>query len=362
MNAEIIIVAGGTGGHVCPALALARYLHHHQNQNIVFHTDPRGVHYIKASEESFKVVVMPLQSRQYPWKFIKSLVRCFWQASKEVVRQKPRAVVSFGGYSALTWGLVAGLFRIPLILHEQNARSGRTQRLLAWWAKCTALTFDPAPQQALKKGNQKLTGLPLRSEFKKKSYQIPTSSEQFRLLITGGSQGAQFFNDLLPHAISLLPEAWRRRLHVDQQCVITEQETIQKAYDHLQVSATLTPYFEDMVAKIAAAHLIIARAGASTLAEIATVGRPAVLIPYPYAQDDHQTVNAQVYIKKERGWWFDQKKVTPQRLANFLEQILENPQLLILAAESAAQASHMQATEAVSDLVLRNLLSPPKTL
>lgn len=359
MTRSIVVVAGGTGGHVMPALALARHLHE-QGQKIIFYTDPRGASYLSPDQEPFDIIIMPLKNRQNRLKFIFSLAQCCYQAFKHILKDRPLGVISFGGYSAFAWGVMAGLYSVPLMLHEQNALRGRTNRMLAFWAQHVALTFK---SNSLKRYRffksyrpETVTGLPLRSEFTAQAYQVPQPNQPFHLLVIGGSQGAKFLNDVVPQAISLLPEDLRQHLKVEHQCPPAQTESVGKLYDQARVSVSLKPFFDPLAQHMAKAHLIIARAGASTLAEIATIGRPAILVPYPYAQDDHQTVNATVFTDHHRGWFFDQKMLTPEKLANFLENILKNPQLLLSIVEAGLDQGHDQATNILSKLVLKNFL------
>ncbi|MGI4851801.1 MAG: UDP-N-acetylglucosamine--N-acetylmuramyl-(pentapeptide) pyrophosphoryl-undecaprenol N-acetylglucosamine transferase [Janthinobacterium lividum] len=359
MIRSIVVVAGGTGGHVMPALALARHLYA-QGQKIIFYTDPRGVQYLSPSQEPFDIVVMPLQSRQNVLKFIFSIGQCCYQALKHILKDRLLGVISFGGYSAFAWGLMAGLYSVPLMLHEQNALRGRTNRILAFWAQHVALTFKSKSSKRnwLSKiyRPETVTGLPLRSEFTAQNYQLPQSGQPFQLLVIGGSQGAKFLNEVVPQAILLLSEDLRQHIKVEQQCASDQIENVQKIYDQAQVTVSLKPFFDPLAQYMTEAHLIIARAGASTLAEIATIGRPAILVPYPYAQDDHQTINAKVFTEHHRGWFFDQKSLTFEKLANFLENILKNPQLLLSVVEAGRDQSHGQATKMLSSLVLKNFL------
>ena len=360
MIRSIVVVAGGTGGHVMPALALARSLHQ-QGQRVLFYTDPRGVRYLSPSQEPFDIVIMPLENRQNFLKFFLSIGLCCYQALKNILKDRPLGVISFGGYSALAWGLMTGFYSVPLILHEQNARRGRTNRLLAFWAQHVALSFgsDPSKRRWFTKfyWPETMTGLPIRAEFKSQAYKLPSSDQPFRLLVIGGSQGAKFLNDLVPQAILLLPDVLRQHLEIEQQCLPDQTEDVQNIYRQGQVSVTLKSFFDPLAQYITDAHLIIARAGASTLAEIATVGRPAILVPYPYAQDDHQTANAKVFTQGNRGWFFDQKSLTPQKLADFLKDLLQNPSSLVSAVDAGRGREHDQATKNLSNLVLKTFLS-----
>lgn len=409
---SIIVVAGGTGGHVFPALALAEELRT-QGHDIIFFTDPRGAKFMpvpqdfqqdfhnatpqKTNQESREpcavfmkyqndvdldpdvrrphslrdedckllpgnivVRVLPLQSRRNPVKFYFSLVRCLLKGLSDVRRYRPKIVAGFGGYPALTWGLIAGLFRIPLIIHEQNAILGRTNRLLARWANCVALTFksvSPAfgPHEMVtgtRTSTSTVTGVPVREAFKSVDYNSPKGQESFRLLVLGGSQGARIFGDVIPKAIQLLPKPLQERLEITQQCGIEDLDKVKRAYEGTGVKISIAPFFHHVAALLEASHLVIARAGASTIAEITTVGRPALFVPLPGARDDHQTANARTVVSAEGGWLFDQRTLTPERVASFLRRTLECPSILLLAAEGARREGHQGATQKLSKLVL----------
>lgn len=346
MKKPIIIVAGGTGGHVFPALSLAQELCL-QGHDILFFTDSRGAKLISpATHMPFKV--LPLQSRHNLLIFYFSLMWCLIKGFGDVIKYRPRGIVGFGGYPALTWGLLAGLFRIPLIIHEQNAILGRTNRLLAHWSKRVALTFRTGKLDS----SQTHTGIPLRRDFKSVDYMLPKQGESFRLFILGGSQGARIFGDIIPLAVQLLPAALQERLDIVQQCCAEDLEKVKKVYEKTAAKTLILPFFDHVAELLENAHLVIARAGASTLAEVMTVGRPALFVPFPRAQDDHQTANAQIATMTEGGWLLDQKILTPERVASFLKHVLAAPSILLLVAEGARREGHEDATQKLSKLVL----------
>ena len=360
----LFIVAGGTGGHVFPAWALACYWVDNQRGEgeVVFWTDPRGYQVLQAADVSLHphihIRVMPLRSRQNPLGFYFSLLHCFWRGLGQICTGRPAGVVGFGGYPALTWGLLAGLFRVPLVIHEQNAILGRTNRLLAYWAKSIAIGFDD-PLKALKiqypNAVVSCTGTPVRGPFEKRPYLLPNDTDNlFHLVVLGGSQGARIFSDVVPEAIARLSVRDQKRLRITQQCasVTGDLEDLQKKYRKTNASVTIAPFFKDIPHLLGKAHCVIARSGASTLSELSVVGRPALLVPFPAARDDHQMANARAFTAKERGWIIPQHNLTPQRLAVFLENILNCPQSLIWAAESAAAQSSVKALEKLSQLVM----------
>jgi UDP-N-acetylglucosamine--N-acetylmuramyl-(pentapeptide) pyrophosphoryl-undecaprenol N-acetylglucosamine transferase len=349
MKGPIIIVAGGTGGHVFPALSLAQELSSCGHQILLF-TDPRGAKLINPGlYPSISIKTLPLRPRSRLITFYLSLMMCFIKGLGEVLKHRPIGIVGFGGYPTFTWGVIAGLCRIPLVLHEQNAVLGRTNRLLARWARSITLTFKPT----LYAQSGVLSGVPVRDEFQVQDYSLPLKHEPFRLLVLGGSQGAAIFSTLIPQAVHLLPVFCQRKLEVIHQCPSNDLPKLEAAYERLELKTFfLAPFFYNVAELIKSAHLIIARAGASTIAEITTIGRPAIFIPFPYAKDDHQTVNAKNVANKEGGWFFPQEEFSGERLALFLKNILTSPALLHLMAEGAQQQGHKGATQKLSKLVL----------
>lgn len=346
MKNPIILVAGGTGGHVFPALSLAQELEA-QGHDILFFTDSRGARLIPSTVAT-PLKILPLQGRCNLFIFYLSLVWCFISGLGDIIRYRPQGIVGFGGYPALTWGLLAGLFRIPLIIHEQNAILGRTNRLLVHWTKSVALTFKMEKTDF----SGIHTGIPLRRDFKSVDYALPKRREVFHLFVVGGSQGARIFGEIIPQAVQLLPVFLQERLDIVQQCCAEDVEKIKKAYGKTAAKTLVSPFFSHVAELLENAHLVIARAGASTIAEVMTVGRPALFIPFPGAQDDHQTANAQAAVMAGGGWLFNQKILTAERVASFLERGLTCPSILLLAAEGARRESHQDATQKLSKLVL----------
>jgi UDP-N-acetylglucosamine--N-acetylmuramyl-(pentapeptide) pyrophosphoryl-undecaprenol N-acetylglucosamine transferase len=198
------------------------------------------------------------------------------------------------------------------------------------------------------------TGNPVRPEaaaFSSVPYSEPGEDGAIRLLVFGGSQGARALSDLVPAAIALLPELMRRRVEIVQQCRPEDIEQVRAAYADMNVAAELAPFFNDLPARIAAAHLVVSRSGASTISELAVIGRPAILIPYPFATDDHQTANARVFADAGAAWLVQQRDVTPERLAQRLEMIFGAPVELARRARAARALARPDAASRLADLV-----------
>jgi UDP-N-acetylglucosamine--N-acetylmuramyl-(pentapeptide) pyrophosphoryl-undecaprenol N-acetylglucosamine transferase len=338
----IVLAAGGTGGHVFPAEALAQELLG-QDYRLALITDARGAryggtlglidkHFISAGAlAGFGPIGKAISAAR--------LTFGFFQAYRALKRLKPAVVVGFGGYAAAPTVAAALLAGIPTVIHEQNAILGWANRKLAGRVTKVCTSFDlarPAPEAA----QLIRTGMPVRpavAAVRATPYHAPAPSEPFRVLVLGGSQGARIFSDVLPDAIALLPENFRKRLEISQQCRPEEVNRTQAAYQGLGVHVELRHFFENVPELLAKAHLLIARAGASTVAEVTVAGRPSLLIPYPYAADDHQTANAKSLTTAGGAWVMAQEQFTPAALAEHLTMLNDQPQLLLSTA-SAAQS------------------------
>jgi UDP-N-acetylglucosamine--N-acetylmuramyl-(pentapeptide) pyrophosphoryl-undecaprenol N-acetylglucosamine transferase len=264
--------------------------------------------------------------------------------------------VAFGGYAALPTGFAAAHKGVRLVLHEQNAVLGRANRLLAARAAAVALTF-PETQGVPEAAQDRLvvTGNPVREAIEaigNKPYAVADETGPLRLLVTGGSQGARVFNELVPDAVARLPERVRKRLKVTQQVRGTDTGEVGAAYRAAGVEAELKTFFDDLPQRLAGAHLLICRAGASTTTELAAAGRPAVLVPYPFAADDHQTANAQALAQAGGGWLMPQSTLTPTALAERLQSLFETPALLTRAAAGARAFAQGQSARRLADLAL----------
>jgi UDP-N-acetylglucosamine--N-acetylmuramyl-(pentapeptide) pyrophosphoryl-undecaprenol N-acetylglucosamine transferase len=364
MSHTIVLATGGTGGHIFPAEALAETLLA-DGHTPVFITDARYLPYAEKSQllptlKHHVIPAMPLAGS--PLKKIKALWKnalAFATARAHLNRIKPAVVVGFGGYPSLPTMLAASSLGIPTILHEQNAWLGKTNRIALPRVGVVATSFvhtqGIAPHYTAKIRH---VGNPVRAAvraLRDAPYLLP--ERRVEILITGGSQGASVFGEVIPAAIRLLPEAMRARLRLVQQVRYEQQAALHEAYAQLGVEAELAPFFTDMPERLRRAHLVIARAGASTVAELTCAGRPAILVPLPIAAEDHQTINAKAYAESGAGWMMPQAAFTPEALATQLESILASAETLPRAASAAYGLGQPHAAQELASLVL-GLCSP----
>jgi UDP-N-acetylglucosamine--N-acetylmuramyl-(pentapeptide) pyrophosphoryl-undecaprenol N-acetylglucosamine transferase len=356
----IVLASGGTGGHVFPAKALAELLAA-RGHRVALVTDTRGsafddaaagieVHRIRAGGIAGRGLVAKLKGA------IKLLLG--WRDARQLMTElQPAAVVGFGGYASVPTVLAAGGRGLPVVLHEQNAVIGRANRLLANNATVIATCFESVDRIPAKDRRKVvLVGNPVRDAVKAVRTAPPApliENGTREILVTGGSQGASAFAELIPAAIALLPEALRRRLRIAQQARPGEVERVTDAYASLGVTADVRRFFDDMPARLRAAHLLICRSGASTVAENTVAGRPALLIPYPSAIDDHQTANARAIEAAGGAIVLPQRDLTSERLAALLTDLLDDTDRLIAMTEAAHAFGRPDAVEDLAALVLR---------
>lgn len=356
----ILVAAGGTGGHVMPAASLTEALKT-KGWDVLFVTDPRGETY--ARDERLLAQVLPLNGRKNLFLYAFSLLRSFWSAFLILQRRHISAVVSFGGYVAFPVNLAAIVARKPLILHEQNAYVGRVNRWFFPFCKKLALSWSKTHGlEALFTASPKITlcGLPVRKDFdalRSNDYFPPAADEPFDLLVVGGSQGASFFAQIMPKALARLPEKLQKRVRLSLQCPPADLEEVKRHCQIGNIKAEISVYFKDMDKKLAKAHWVMCRAGASSLAEVAAIGRPALFVPYPHAMDDHQTYNAASFADNGAGWRAAQKDLTPEVLANHLMKILKTPSSLLFAAEKTRAQAKMDAPFQLA-AVIEDVISP----
>jgi UDP-N-acetylglucosamine--N-acetylmuramyl-(pentapeptide) pyrophosphoryl-undecaprenol N-acetylglucosamine transferase len=354
---NITLAAGGTGGHMVPAHALAAELKA-RGHGVMLVTDERGAR-IPALFEDVPTHILPagrLGGGPIGW------IKAFFAvlrgraAAKQLYREfTPDAVVGFGGYPAFPALLAANSLNIPTILHEQNAVLGRVNRLLSGSAAAIATAY--AEVDRLKAGAKvELVGNPVRESVARLgTLPFPEFDDTapLKILITGGSQGATVLGSVVPDALGMLSPKLRHRLQVVQQCRPDDIEAVRNRYAALNIPAELLTYIEDMPDKLAEAHLVIARAGASTIAELTAAGRPAILVPLPIATDDHQTANAREMAKAGGARMIPQIEFTPEVLSAQIEAIAGDPQALSNAAERALSVGRPHATHDLADLVER---------
>jgi UDP-N-acetylglucosamine--N-acetylmuramyl-(pentapeptide) pyrophosphoryl-undecaprenol N-acetylglucosamine transferase len=271
-------------------------------------------------------------------------------------------VIGFGGYPALPALLAAQRDKIPTLVHEQNAVLGRVNRLMAGRVDAIATAYSEVDRlSGGHKSKVHLVGNPVRDEvLALRDQPYPALSEDgiFRVLVTGGSQGATILSDVVPDGLGLLPEHFRRRLQVTQQCRAEDIEEVRGKYAKLGIPADLATYLTDMPDKLAWTHLVIARAGASTIAELTAAGRPAILIPLPSATDDHQTSNAREMAKAGGARMISQARFTPVELAKQMQKLGLDPKALANAAARARAVGRPKAASELADLVERTGRDP----
>jgi UDP-N-acetylglucosamine--N-acetylmuramyl-(pentapeptide) pyrophosphoryl-undecaprenol N-acetylglucosamine transferase len=354
----VILAAGGTGGHMFPAQALARELLA-RGLRVALITDRRGggfgpdlpqveTHCINAGAMAGGGLSKKLLGAV-------NLGIGFLQARALLKNLNGDVVIGFGGYPSVPTVYAAALRGRRVILHEQNAILGRANRLLAPRAWAIATSFDrvdgigPADLDKVH-----VTGNPVRpgiAALASRPAAVADNEGPLRLLVTGGSQGAAVFNNVVPAAISLLRPELRQRIEICQQVRGPEIDAVAAAYRTCGVKCELHAFVENMAERLSAAHLVISRSGASTVAELTAAGRPAIMVPYPWAADDHQTANAQRLVEAGGGWLLPQNMLTPESLADRLDSLLSNPALLARAGRCARAKAYDRAASALADLV-----------
>jgi UDP-N-acetylglucosamine--N-acetylmuramyl-(pentapeptide) pyrophosphoryl-undecaprenol N-acetylglucosamine transferase len=352
-----VIAAGGTGGHFFPAEALAGVLMA-RGERVVLLTDARSggiASPVFANAERHVIAGAGLSGRGFgrAAQGVLALARGVAQARDILATLRPGAVVAFGGYPAVPPVLAARLLRRrpAILLHEQNAVLGRANRFLARFADNLVLSFDNTRKIPAGVATNVL-GNPVRPAVAALAGAGYAGwDEKIEILVLGGSLGAKIFGTLIPAALALLPEHVRRRLHVVQQCREAEADAARAVFGQAGIAVELSGFFNDVAARLARAHLVIGRAGASTVAELAVSGRPAIFIPLPGAIDDHQRANADALADAGAAWRLDQAGLTPQALADKIEFLLGSPQALVAAAAAAAARGRADAAAALADLV-----------
>ncbi|MDP1839377.1 MAG: undecaprenyldiphospho-muramoylpentapeptide beta-N-acetylglucosaminyltransferase [Reyranella sp.] len=353
----VVLATGGTGGHVFPAEALAGEL---EARGLPFTlvTDSRGkqwqgalsrrpIHYIRSAS--------PTGSLRKRLAAMFALALGLFDAWRALGRIGPSAVVGFGGYASVPTLIAARLRRLPAMLHEQNAVLGKANRLVLGGAARVATSFARTQHIAADDRRACLVGNPVREPvrlLRSLPYRAPGEGRVIDLLVFGGSQGAASFSQVVPEAILSLPQALRARVRLVQQCRPEDIERVRATYTAAGIVAELAPFFADLPARLGAAHLVIGRSGASTVAELATIGRPSILIPYPYAADDHQSANARAFEATGACIVIPHASFTAATLASHLNGLFEAPQRLAAMAAAAHAAGRPDAAARLADLVI----------
>ena len=356
MRGPILLAAGGTGGHLFPAEALALALKA-RGWTVHLATDRRvetyghdfpaeKIHFI----ESATITRAPLVAARA----VLTLAGGFIRARILMAQIKPAAAVGFGGYPTVPPMLAAAWAKVPTIIHEQNAVLGRANRFLAPRVGRIATSFASVGGTQAFGASVVQTGNPVRPAVRAAAatpYPVRAAADPFRLLVFGGSQGARVFSDLMPATVALLAADARARLRIVQQCRPEDIGRVRQAYELLGVAADLAPFFADMPQRVAASHLVVCRSGASTCAELAVIGRPAILVPLPHSLDQDQRANAGVLAGAGGGWLIDQSDLTPARLANEIAAFIAEPDRLAKAAAAARSIGRPDAAERLADVV-----------
>ncbi|HLN24026.1 MAG TPA: undecaprenyldiphospho-muramoylpentapeptide beta-N-acetylglucosaminyltransferase [Patescibacteria group bacterium] len=354
----IVLTAGGTGGHVFPAEALAAELLD-RGYELALVTDRRGQAYggTLGRLTTYRISAGGIAGRGLAARLrgVAELgVGCL-QARLLLRRLKPAAVIGFGGYASIPAMMAATSAGFATALHEQNAVLGRANRLLAprvtRIATCYAELSHLVPAW---KAKVVQTGMPVRvavAAMRERDYPAITDNGPVKLLVLGGSQGARILSEVVPAALALLPDRLRARVVISQQCRPEDIDSVRAAYAGTGIDATLESFFHDVPERLADAHLVIARSGASTVGELTALGRPAILVPYPHAIDDHQTANAHAVDEVGGGWLIPQTAFSPETLAARLESLFALPGSLTRAAACARTAGVPDAAARLADLV-----------
>ena len=351
MTAPVLIMAGGTGGHIFPGLAVAQVLRERgvpvawmgaagAMETRLVPAAGIDLHLLDIGGLRGKSLATLLTA---PWRLLRALAR----ASAILGRIKPRCVISFGGYAAGPGGLAAALRRVPLLVHEQNRVAGATNRILARRARRVMAGFPDVLAGAQWLGNPvrpEISALPAPDQ------RMTGRSGPARLLVVGGSLGAAVFNRMLPPALALMPP--EQRPQVRHQCGRDQEQVTRQAYEQAGVQADVSAFIDDMAQAYAWADLALCRAGALTVAELASAGLASVLVPFPHAVDDHQTANARFLVEHEAALLLPQTELTADSLAATLGQILQPPGRVLAMAQAARACARPDAAERVADACL----------
>lgn len=360
MSGAILLAAGGTGGHMVPADALAVELRR-RGRAVALLTDQRGTRF-PGLFEGVPVHVIPAARggglNPLRWLATLGTILAGRRAARALIRQSAAAaVVGFGGYPALPALLAGRAERLVTLLHEQNAVLGRVNRLLARRVRALALSF-PETARVPAGVRTVVTGNPVRAAVvaaRDLPFAAPAPDQLVRLLVVGGSQGARILSEVVPPGLGALPAADRARLAVVHQARPEDLPAADAAYRAAGIVAECLPYMPDLPARMAASHLVIARAGASTLAELTAMGRPAILVPFAAATDDHQSANARAFAAAGAGRLFAEDRFTPPALAGAVEGFLRSPESLVAAARAARALGRPDAAHRLADLVLAEI-------
>ncbi|MGL4311228.1 MAG: UDP-N-acetylglucosamine--N-acetylmuramyl-(pentapeptide) pyrophosphoryl-undecaprenol N-acetylglucosamine transferase [Paracoccaceae bacterium] len=351
----LLIAAGGTGGHMFPAQALAEAMVR-RGWRVQLSTDARGARYaggfphvVKVEQVSSATLARGGIGAKLAAPF--RIVGGATSAAMRMLRDRPDVVVGFGGYPTIPALSAATLLRVPRMIHEQNGVLGKVNRLFAKRVSAFACGTWPTDLPEGIEGFH--TGNPVRGAVLERAGAgyIPPGDYPMSVLVIGGSQGARILSDILPAAMALLPEKLRRTIRVAHQAREEDMARAETAYIEAGVKAELAPFFTDIARRLTEAQLVISRAGASSVADISVIGRPSILIPFAAATGDHQTANARGLVDAEAAILIPESKLTPETLAGQIELVLANPTAAEHMARAALKAGRPDATERLVGMV-----------
>lgn len=354
MIGAVIIAGGGTGGHIYPGVAIAQeFKRRNAKCEIIFVGTARGLETKIVPREGFKLELIEIAalkgvSIRKRSKSLLLLPKSFLVVRSLIQKYRPDVVIGVGGYASGPMVLIASLMRVPTMVAEQNALPGFTNRVLARFVKAAAVSFQEA--KSFFRGKAEITGNPVRAEF----FSIPAKEPgaMTKILITGGSQGARAVNEAMIAALPFL-ESFRDRLTITHQTGELDFERVKTAYSQSSLKAEVKPFIEKIVDEFAEADLVISRAGATTVAELAAAGRPAIMIPLPWATDDHQRKNAEAVERAGAGRMILQSELSGERLANEILSLIRDPQKIKTMSQASKTLAHPDAAARVVDIAER---------
>ncbi len=356
MKQKILVVAGGTGGHVFPAICFTEHLLK-ENHEVYFITDQRGCEYLEPYN-NFTQKVLFLNNKQegivgviiFALQLLVSFVQsCYW-----IVKLNPKKIVGFSGFPTVATLLAGFLLRKKLFVHEQNSILGQVNRFMLRFIDMLFISV-PNTQFVRAKYRSKLTfvGMPVRDGIvSHNSLECDESDDYFKILVTSGSQGASSFAYIVPRAIAILPVEIRKKIQILHQVRNEDMKEARLSYDALDISYDVVKFIDDMPEQLSNSNLVIARAGASTIAEVCALGKPTIFVPYPYAKDNHQYHNAKAIEDGGGGWLLENKDFTPAKLAELLHKLLCDKKLLVVASTNIKQAHYKNSTQQLADNIL----------
>lgn len=350
---RLLIAGGGTGGHIFPGIAIAEEWQKRGGE-VLFVGTPRGQESKLVPGNGFKLELIRVGSLK-GGSFVSRLKTIFTlpfsllSAMRVVLKFKPDVVLGIGGYASGPTLVAAKLLCKKTAITDQNSHPGMTNRLLGKIVRRVFVSFEPA-RSFFPAHKVIYTGNPVRAQIQPTPYQAPTL-QKFRIFIFGGSQGAVAVNENVMAALDQL-QSIRSHFEIVHQAGKTDIETVRKFYQERHINARVEPFITDMNTEYSKAHVVICRSGAGTLTELALSGRPSILIPYPFAADDHQTANARVFVDAGAAWMFAQKELSGEKLAALLQDLFSHPDKLSQCAKQALTLAKPRAAQDIVDGLL----------